>query len=79
MDKKFWHFIKVEHVFILFMFVFSYLIWVETNNMEREFKEIERQWDSLDVVIEQQREKLYQIDSINDVIAKDLQSFEEYR
>jgi hypothetical protein len=47
--------------------------------MEREFKEIERQWDSLDVVIEQQKEKLYQIDSINDVIAKDLQSFEEYR
>jgi len=79
MDKKFWHLIKIEHVFILFMFVFSYLIWVETNNMEREFKEIERQWDSLDVVIEQQREKLYQIDSINDVIAKDLQSFEEYR
>jgi len=79
MDKKFWHLIKIEHVFILFMFVFSYLIWVETNNMEREFKEIERQWDSLDVVIEQQREKLYQIDSINDDIAKDLQSFEEYR
>lgn len=79
MDKKFWHYIKAEHVLLTITLVFSYLILVETNKMESDFQEIERQWDSLDVVIESYQTRINEIDSINKQMSKDIASFEEYR
>lgn len=79
MDKKFWHYIKAEHVLMTIILVFSYLILIETNKMESDFQEIERQWDSLDVVIESYQTRINEIDSINKQMSKDIASFEEYR
>jgi hypothetical protein len=79
MDKKFWQYIKVEHVFLTITLVFSYLIFIETNKMKTDFQDIERQWDSLDLWIENYDKRIKEIDSINKQMSKDLASFEEYR
>jgi hypothetical protein len=79
MDKKFWQYIKVEHVFLTITLVFSYLIFIETNKMKTDSQDIERQWDSLDLWIENYDKRIKEIDSINKQMSKDLASFEEYR
>ena len=79
MDKKFWQYIKVKHVFLTITLVFSYLIFIETNKMKTDFQDIERQWDSLDLWIENYDKRIKEIDSINKQMSKDLASFEEYR
>jgi prefoldin subunit 5 len=47
--------------------------------MKTDFQEIERQWDSLDVVIESYQTRVNEIDSINKQMSKELASFEEYK
>jgi hypothetical protein len=79
MDNKYWKYIKVEHIFLTITLVFSYLIFIETNKMKTDFQEIERQWDSLDVVIESYQTRVNEIDSINKQMSKELASFEEYK
>lgn len=79
MDNKYWKYIKVEHILLTITLVFSYLIFIETNKMKTDFQEIERQWDSLDVVIESYQTRVNEIDSINKQMSKELASFEEYK
>lgn len=79
MDKKFWKYIKVEHIFLTITLVFLYLIFIESNKINTDSQDIERRWDSLDVVIEGYQIRVNEIDSINKQMSKDLASFEEYK
>jgi hypothetical protein len=79
MDNKFYKHIKLEHIFLLFTLIMCYLIWSETKKLEKNFEEIDKEWNVLDQRIETYKVKIQEIDSINGELSKEIAKFDEYR
>ena len=79
MDKKFYKYITLEHIFLLFTLVMCYLIWSETNKLKRDFEKIDEDWNKIDRQIETYKVKIQEIDSINCELSKEIAKFDEYR
>jgi prefoldin subunit 5 len=56
-----------------------YLIWSETKKLEKNFEEIDKEWNVLDQRIETYKVKIQEIDSINGELSKEIAKFDEYR
>jgi hypothetical protein len=79
MNNNFSKNITIELILILISFVFVFLIFTESNEMDKNFQDFERRWDSLDRVIDGYQIKINEMDSINKQLSKDIASFDEYR